>query len=99
MTFADRLRDRRLLMANSRWDELVPREATFDFWNACGRPEIIWLLATHVTIWLWYRTIRRRVHSFLDAALRMGDTPALLPMLPSTVPWLCQSTAHLLEWD
>lgn len=75
LTFAGRLRDRRLLMVNARWDELVPREATLDFWNACGRPEILWLPATHVTIWLWYRTIRRRVRTFLDVAFRTGDVP------------------------
>jgi cephalosporin-C deacetylase-like acetyl esterase len=76
MTFASRLRDRPLLMVNGRWDELIPREAALDFWNACGCPEILWLPATHVTIWLWYRTIRRRVHSFLDAAFRTADAPA-----------------------
>ncbi len=75
LTFAGRLRDRRLLMINARFDELVPRIATLDFWNACGRPEILWLPATHVTIWLWYRTIRRRVRAFLNAAFRAGDVP------------------------
>jgi len=75
MTFAGRLRGRRLLMINARWDELVPREAALDFWNACGCPAILWLPATHVTIWLWYRTIHRRVRSFLDAAFRTGDVP------------------------
>ncbi len=76
MTFAACLRDRRLLMINSRWDELVPREATLDFWNACGCPEILWLPATHLTIWLWYPTIRRRIHSFLNAAFRTEDALA-----------------------
>ena len=76
LTFAGRLRDRRLLMINARFDELVPRVATLDFWNACGRPEIIWLPSTHVTIWLWYRTIRRRVRGFLADAFRTGNVPA-----------------------
>ncbi|GAG20223.1 unnamed protein product, partial [marine sediment metagenome] len=58
MTFAGYLRQRPLLMINARWDEFIPREATLDFWEACGRPAITWLPGTHTAIWLWYPLIR-----------------------------------------
>ncbi|GAH71440.1 unnamed protein product, partial [marine sediment metagenome] len=36
MTFAHYLRERPVLMLNALWDEYIPREATLDFWEACG---------------------------------------------------------------
>jgi len=75
MTFAGRLRQRSVLMVNARWDEFIPREAVLDFWEACGKPAITWLPATHTAIWLWYPLIRKRIGGFLASALEMsGDT-------------------------
>jgi esterase/lipase len=68
MTFAHRLRQRPVLMINSRWDEAVPREATLDFWVESGRPTIVWFPTTHATIWLWYPSIRRKITDFLMTA-------------------------------
>jgi len=70
MTFAYRLRQRPLLMINARWDEAISAEATLDFWRACGRPDIIWLPATHATIWLWYPLISRKMAGFLKSKFR-----------------------------
>lgn len=69
MTFAHLLRGRPIQMLNARWDEFVPREATLDFWNACGRPAIRWYPTTHSSIWLCYPSIRRRIESFVMSAL------------------------------
>jgi esterase/lipase len=69
MTFAHLLRQRPVLMINSRWDEAIPREATLDFWEESGRPPISWLPATHATIWIWYPFIRRKIVNFLKEAL------------------------------
>jgi esterase/lipase len=69
MTFAPYLRGRPILMLNSAWDEYIPREAAQEFWEACGRPAITWLPATHSTIWLWYPLIRNKVIHFLKSAL------------------------------
>ena len=75
MTFAGQLRQRSVLMVNARWDEFIPREAVLDFWEACGKPPITWLPATHTAIWLWYPLIRKRIGGFLASALEMsGDT-------------------------
>jgi cephalosporin-C deacetylase-like acetyl esterase len=68
MTFAHRLRQRPVLMINARWDEAISAEATLDFWRECGQPDIVWLPATHATIWLWYPFIRRKIAGFLRAS-------------------------------
>ena len=66
LTFAAQLRGRPLQMFNALWDETIPRVATLDFWEACGRPEITWLPATHATMWLYYPLIKRRIGRFLQ---------------------------------
>jgi cephalosporin-C deacetylase-like acetyl esterase len=71
MTYAHLLRDRPLLMINARWDEVIPREATLDFWEASGRPAISWLPGGHATIWLWYPLIGRKVIRFLKSTFRL----------------------------
>jgi len=65
MTFASYLRKRPVLMLNALWDEYIPRQATLDFWEACGKPAITWFPATHTTIWLWYPFISRKIAGFL----------------------------------
>jgi hypothetical protein len=69
MTFAYSLRKRPVLMLNALWDEYIPREATIDFWEACGRPDIGWFPSTHTTFWLWFPLIRRRIVHFLSSTL------------------------------
>jgi predicted esterase len=66
LTYAPQLRGRPLQMFNALWDEAIPRAATLDFWEACGKPEITWLPATHATIWVWYPLISRRILRFLQ---------------------------------
>jgi predicted esterase len=68
MTFAAFLRDRPVCMFNARWDEAIPREATLEFWEKCGRPPITWLPATHASIWAWYPIIQRKISLFLRSA-------------------------------
>ena len=68
MTYASLLRNRSLLMINARWDEVIPREATLDFWEASGQPAISWFPSGHATIWLWYPFISRRITRFLRSA-------------------------------
>jgi cephalosporin-C deacetylase-like acetyl esterase len=49
VTYADRLKGRRILMINARHDEVVPPECTESLWNAVGQPEIVWWNAGHFT--------------------------------------------------
>jgi len=65
LTFAPYLRERPVLMLNAMWDKTIPKEATLDFWEACHKPSITWLPGTHVTFWLWYLVIARKINSFL----------------------------------
>jgi esterase/lipase len=71
MTFASSLRQRSLLMINARWDWIIPKEATIDFWEACGKPTITWLPGTHTTIWLLYPLIDRKIARFLTSTLKI----------------------------
>jgi pimeloyl-ACP methyl ester carboxylesterase len=68
LTYAHRLRERKLLMINARWDEFIPTEATLDLWKALGECQIMWLPATHASIWLWYPLIASRAYKFLTSA-------------------------------
>jgi predicted esterase len=68
LTFASYLRKRPVMMINALWDESISRQATLDFWEACGKPAIRWFPATHTTIWLWYPFIRRKITNFLTSA-------------------------------
>jgi pimeloyl-ACP methyl ester carboxylesterase len=72
MTYAYNLRQRPLLMINARWDEAISAEAVLDFWEACGRPDIVWLPATHATIWVWYPIISRKIAAFLKTSLNQN---------------------------
>ena len=71
MTFAHRISGRPLLMVNARCDEVIPRQAVVDFWNNCGKPHILWLPGGHITVWVWYPIIERKIGCFLNNALQI----------------------------
>jgi fermentation-respiration switch protein FrsA (DUF1100 family) len=71
MTFASYLRNRPILMINALWDEVIPRRATLDFWEACGKPTIAWFPSGHATVWLWYPFISRKIGGFLRSTFRI----------------------------
>lgn len=74
MTYAYNLQQRPVLMINARWDEAISADAALDFWRECGRPDIMWLPATHATIWLWYPFIRRKISGFFKASFGNEET-------------------------
>ena len=75
MTFAPYLRGRPILMLNALWDETIPKEATLDFWEACHKPDIMWLPGTHITFWMWYPIIERKITAFLSSTFGIsGDS-------------------------
>ena len=47
LTYAHRLRDRKVLMMNAKFDKVIPRSSTDVLWEAIGKPEIIWWDAGH----------------------------------------------------
>jgi hypothetical protein len=48
LTYADRLKPKRLLLIGASRDEVVPPMALKALWQATGQPSIVWLDATHV---------------------------------------------------
>jgi hypothetical protein len=57
-------------MINAPGDELIPRQAALNLWEATGKQKIVWLPGTHVMLWIWYPVIRRRVSNFLKSVFR-----------------------------
>jgi dienelactone hydrolase len=47
VTYAANARDRKILMLNVNYDEVIPRECTESLWQALGKPEIVWWDAGH----------------------------------------------------
>ncbi len=68
MTFASDLKGRPIQMINALYDRYIPREATIELWQACGKPSIKWIPSGHVSIWMWYPTIRRNIMAFLKSS-------------------------------
>jgi dienelactone hydrolase len=68
-TFASSARTRPVLMLNALLDEMIPRSAVLDLWEAYGKPPIFWYPATHASIWMWYPFMGRRITRFLEQAL------------------------------
>lgn len=53
LTYASRLKGRRVLMFNARQDRSIPPECTRKLWRAMGQPPIHWWNATHYSA-IWY---------------------------------------------
>ena len=68
-TFALSTRTRPVLMLNALLDELIPRAAVLDLWEAYGRPALSWYPATHATIWMWYPFMSPKISGFLEPVL------------------------------
>ena len=71
VTFAGRLCGKPLLMINATLDERIPKRATIDLWEACGKPQINWIPGTHSTVWLLYPRIRKQVIDFLTSTFKL----------------------------
>jgi len=71
LTFAPYLCGRPTLMINAEYDKYVPKDSTLEFWQACGRPRIVWLPTNHQTIFLRYHSIRSEITAFLASAFNM----------------------------
>jgi dienelactone hydrolase len=53
LTYAEQLKGRRLLLIGASRDDVVPPKAMQALWEATGKPQLIWLDATHVGA-AWY---------------------------------------------
>ena len=67
LTFATRLKRRPIMMINAEQDEIIPKQAALEFWEACGKPPLKWLPATHTTIYSHTPQISKEVAGFLKS--------------------------------
>jgi cephalosporin-C deacetylase-like acetyl esterase len=68
-TYALSTRTRPILMINAWLDEMIPRKAVLDLWQAFDKPPLCWYPATHATIWMWYPLMGPRIGTFLKTSL------------------------------
>ncbi|MDD5700686.1 MAG: alpha/beta hydrolase family protein [Dehalococcoidales bacterium] len=65
LTFARHLRGRPVLMINAEQDEIIPKQAALEFWEACGKPTLKWLPETHTSIYSSIPLISSEIADFL----------------------------------
>ncbi len=74
VTYAHRLKQRRVLMINGRYDQLVPPQCTEALWQAAGRPPIQWWDCGHYTAMRFvFVAIRETVDFFRRSRPRKGS--------------------------
>ena len=60
LTFGHFLRDRKVVMYNAIFDEIIPKKASEQLWNEIGKPERHMLFADHVTSIFYKKSILKR---------------------------------------
>ncbi len=72
--YAHRLRRRRVLMINGRYDQLIPPECTKALWEAAGRPPIQWWDCGHYTAMRFvFVAVKQTVDFFRHSQPRQGS--------------------------
>jgi dienelactone hydrolase len=71
LTFAAYLRNRPLLMINGLQDEVVTKHSATQFWEACGKPQIVWLPVTHIGIYSQQATVNEEISEFLKVVFKI----------------------------
>ncbi len=61
LTYADRLKGKRLLLIGASRDDVVPPTAMKRLWEATGKPDIVWVDSTHVGAALYILPMMRAV--------------------------------------
>ena len=63
--YADKNRPRRVLMIQAARDQIIPRRASTELWNALGRPPIQWLDIGHYGLFLGVNSAENATYKFL----------------------------------
>lgn len=66
LTYAHLNRPRSTLMINGMFDMIIPKKAVFELHEALGRPELIWLPAFHLTVFLFAPFIIAKTVRFFE---------------------------------
>ena len=56
------------MMINAEHDEIIPRQAALEFWEACGKPPLKWLSETHTSIYSQMLVIGKEIAGFLQSS-------------------------------
>ena len=76
--YADKNRPRRVLMIQAARDQIIPRRASTELWNALGRPPIQWLDIGHYGLFLGVNSAENATFTFLTNNWN-GKTDAPIP--------------------
>lgn len=79
VSYADKLRDRRLLMINGLYDTIIPPAAATRLWERLGRPELIWIPIGHQGAVLFRALLIEEGLRFVQQAVR--DEPRAPPQV------------------
>ncbi len=66
LTDADKNRPRRVLMIQAARDEIIPRRASTELWEALGRPPIQWLDIGHYGLFLGVKSAEKATYTYLN---------------------------------
>jgi esterase/lipase len=69
LTYANRNHPRTVLMINGIYDMIIPRKAVFELHKALGSPELIWLPAFHLTVFVFTPFIIAKATQFFEKHL------------------------------
>lgn len=61
LTYADKLKEKKLLLVGASRDDVVPPVAMKTLWEATGKPSVLWVDATHVGAALYLLPMMREV--------------------------------------
>jgi hypothetical protein len=53
------------MMINAEQDEIIPRQATLEFWEACGKSPLKWIPISHAGIYSHTPLINKEVAGFV----------------------------------
>jgi hypothetical protein len=67
VTFAGYLKERRILMLNGSEDDVVSQKATFNLWEAYGKPKLVWLPGSHTDAYSNCTAISAEITCFLNS--------------------------------
>jgi len=65
LTFAHKIKPKDVLMINSKYDFLIPKESTLQLWRELGKPEIHWVSNLHTTKLFRNRRVLEMINDFL----------------------------------
>jgi cephalosporin-C deacetylase-like acetyl esterase len=64
LSYAQNIKNKRIIMINTIFDRIIPKDCTLEFWSAIGKPKIIWLPSGHISSIIFITYVRKKVIDF-----------------------------------